>query len=292
MLVFRDKLLHAASLLEIRSRRNIASLLAGDYRSTFRGSGMQFKEFRTYEPGDDIRHMSWTVTARTGKPTVKVYEEERELNIVALVDASGSTAVGSTQRKIDMYAEITALLGLAAVRAGDPFSVVLFSDKVLAHLPAHRSTEHVRQAMSLVQNQPLAGEASDLRPALSYLRRALKPRSLILVVSDFLMPSFGLELRALATRHEVVLLHGFDVAEAGEGLSGVYRVWDPESGRFGLLDGGSRGARARLAEYQAKLVQELQDLGRNCGADYLPLRVEDDYLKSLVHFFHQRGARR
>ena len=118
---FREKLLQAVAQLEIRSRRSIASLLAGDYRSSFRGSGMQFKEFRHYEAGDDIRHMSWPVTARTGRATVKIYEEERELNVLVMVDVSGSTLFGDRhRRKIDMYAEVAALLGLAAVKSGIP----------------------------------------------------------------------------------------------------------------------------------------------------------------------------
>src|SRR3954470_22900685 len=113
---FTPALLQAIRELELRTRKGISSLLAGNYRSRYRGSGMQFKEFRPYEPGDDIRHMSWAVTARTGHPTVKIFEEERELNVVVLVDVSGSTEFGLVQkRKIDMYAEIAALVGLAAV---------------------------------------------------------------------------------------------------------------------------------------------------------------------------------
>lgn len=290
---FRDKLLQAVAQLEIRSRRNIASLLAGDYRSSFRGSGMQFKEFRHYEPGDDIRHMSWPVTARTGRATVKVYEEERELNVLALIDVSGSTQFGEIhQRKIDMYAEVAALLGLAAVKSGDPFAALLFSQKVNAYLPPRRTQDHVRSTMLKILEQPLAGAGSDLRPALSYVGRVVKQRSLILILSDFLLPPFEAELRSLTRRHEVVLLHGFDDAERGVGLSGIYPVWDPESGAYQILDGNSARVRRKLAEFQTGLVNRLQDLGRSCGADYLALSREDDYLKRLVSFFRRRGHRR
>ncbi len=289
---FRDKLLQAVAQLEIRSRRNIASLLVGDYRSSFRGSGMQFKEFRNYEPGDDIRHMSWQVTARTRKPTVKIYEEERELNVLVMVDVSGSTLFGRPhQRKIDMYGEVTALLGLAAVKSGDPFGSLLFSQKVDAYLPPRRTQDHVRTSMLRILQQPLAGARSDLRPALAFARKVLKVRSLVVILSDFLMPPFRAELQALARRHEVVLFHGFDDAERGN-LDGLYPVWDPESGEYLLLDGNSKRVKKRLAEYQTELVDGLQDMGRSCGADYLPLSVEDDYLRRVVSFFRGRGSRR
>lgn len=293
MQLFREKLLQAVSQLEIRSRRNIASLLSGDYRSTFRGSGMQFKEFRHYEPGDDIRHMSWPVTARTGKATLKIYEEERELNVLMLVDVSGSTLFGDSQRrKADMFAEIAALIGLAAVRSGDPVSMMLFSDDVKAYLPPRRTTDHVRICMLKLLEQDRVRARSDLRPALAFAQRVLKVRSLILVLSDFLVPPFDSDLAAVSKRHEVIMLHGFDDAERGGSLSGVYPVWDPETGEYLLLDGNSARTRRLLAEHQTGLVNSLQRLGRTCGADYLSLSVEDDYLKRLVSFFRRRSPRR
>lgn len=289
--MFPKSVLQAASQLEIRSRLHIASLLAGDYRSSFRGSGMQFKEFRPYEPGDDIRHINWQVTARTGKPTVKIYEEERELNVVAVVDASGSTAVGTSRPKFSMYAEITALLGLGAVRAGDPFGLALFSNRMLAHLPARRSAEHVRQAMESVNESARQGQRSDIRPVLGHLRRALKNRSLVVILSDFALPAFDVELRTLATRHEIVLLQGLDACEQGQRISGVYRTRDPETGAFGLLDAGSKPARAQLGAQQTELEERLKDLGRGTGADFLRVRTNEDYLGALVRFFHQRSRR-
>ncbi len=293
MIAFGKNVLQAVAQLEIRSRRNIASLLTGDYRSPFRGSGMQFKEFRQYEPGDDIRHMSWPVTARTGKPTVKIYEEERELNVVLLVDVSSSTLLGDNhRRKIDMYAEIAALIGLGAIKSGDPFATILFSDTVLHYLPPRRSQDHVRRAMLHILENPQGQAKSDLRPAIAYAKSVLKSRSLVLVLSDFMMPPFPAELLALTTRHEVILLHGFDDAEAGENIDGVYPVYDPESGEYFLLDGNSYRVCAGLAEFQAGLVRSLKELGRQCGADYVPLRTQDDYLKSLVTFFRRRHSRR
>ncbi len=293
MTPYRQNLLQAVAQLEIRSRKNLASLLAGDYRSTFRGSGMHFKEFRRYEPGDDIRHMSWTVTARTRHPTIKIYEEERELNVLLMADVSGSTLFGEAgRRKIDMYAEVTSLLGLAAIKSGDPFSTLLFSDQVNSYLPPRRTQDQVRIAMIRILEGSPERRRSDLRPALTYAQKVLKARSLILVLSDFLMPDFAKELASLSRRHEVILLHGYDDAERGTGLSGVYPIWDPETQEFLILDGSSRRTRRLLAEHQTSLTNSLQSLGRACGADYLPLSVEDDYLKRMVRFFRQRSGRR
>lgn len=253
---------------------------------------MQFKEFRPYEAGDDIRHMSWNVTARTGHPTVKIFEEERELNVVILVDVSGSTLFGQLdRRKIDMYAEIAGLVGLAAVNVGDPFGALLFSNTIGAYLPPRRNQDHVRMAMLRILEQPLSGAKSDLRPALAYIRRVLKTRSLIIIVSDFLLPPFQAELQAISQRHEVILLHGFDNAERGVGLDGLYPVWNPETGEYLVLDGGSKRTRGKLEESQNDLAKLLQNVGRSSGSDYLSLSVEEDYLKQLVTFFHRRSPR-
>lgn len=290
---FSEELLRAVEELELRSRRRIAALLAGDYHSTFRGSGMQFKEFRQYEPGDDIRHMSWNVTARTGHATVKVYEEERELDVILLVDVSGSSLFGSqSKKKIDMYAELTALIGLAAVRSGDNLGLLLFHHEPVLYLPPRRTRDHVRVSLTHLLSQPMRGETSDLRPALRYAQKVLRNRSLVMVISDFLVPGFADELRAISKRHELLLLHCSGDAERGAGVRGIYEVWDPESGEFLVLDANSKKTRERLAQAQLQLSQELEDACRQSKSDYLPLSVEDDYLKRLVEYFRRRGPAR
>jgi uncharacterized protein (DUF58 family) len=293
MALFRNTLLQAVSQVELRSRKHIASLLAGDYRSPFRGSGMQFKEFRQYEPGDDIRHMSWTTTARTGKPTVKVYEEERELNVLAIVDTSGSTLLGSAgRRKRDMFAEIMALLGLASIRSGDPFSLLLFADTVHTYLPPRRNQEHVRNAMLRILQASQASRTTDLTPALRYASKALKVRSLVFIVSDFLVPEFEKELRMVASRHEVVLLHGFDPSESGVGLDGFYPAQDPETGQYFSVDGNSKRTKQFLEANYLERRERLQSIARDTGSECLSLSAADDYLKQLVTFFRRRGIRR
>jgi len=287
---FTQDLLRAVAELEIRARRNVTALLAGNYRSAFRGSGMQFKEFRSYEPGDDIRHMSWAVTARTGKATIKTYEEERDLDVILMVDVSGSSLFGQTKkRKIDMYAELTALIGLAAIRSGDNFGLLLFSDEPKLFLPPRRGRTQVRLALDQLLKQPLTGAGSDLGPALHFIQNNLKHRSLVIVISDYLMPPFEREFHIAAKRHELLCLHCYDDAERGSAIDGVYEICDPETGEFLLLDANSATTRKALAEYQTQLQNTLEELCRRSKADLLSLSVEDDYLQRLVRHFKQRG---
>jgi uncharacterized protein (DUF58 family) len=290
---FSEELLRAVSQLELSARRRVAALLNGNYRSAFRGSGMQFKEFRHYEPGDDIRHMSWPVTARTGRATVKVFEEERELDVVLLIDVSGSSLFGiGKKRKIDMYADLAALIGLAGVRSGDNVGALFFNDKAGLYLPPARSRSQVLVTLTHLLNQPLRDQQSDLRPALLQAESVLRNRSLILVLSDFLVPEFEQELRLLSRRHEVILLHCFDDAERGMGLKGVFEVRDPETGEYWLLDGNSPSTRRQLAEFQVRLTHRLEDVSRKARADYVCLSSKDDYLQRLVQYFRGRGPAR
>lgn len=287
------KILAAVAQLEIRARRNLTALLAGNYRSAFRGSGMQFKEFRHYEPGDDIRHMSWAVTARTGRATVKIYDEERELNVMLLADVSGSSVFGSTgQRKIDMYGELMTLIGLAALKSGDNYGTVLFSDKAEGYLAPGKSRGQVLAGLTKLLTCEPEGKRSDIRAGLTFLQNVLKGRSLAIVVSDFLAPDFSRELISVSRKHEVVLIHCFDDAETGRGLSGVHEVCDPETGEYYLLDANSARTRDKLFHYQRDLRERLQEMCRQARADYLCLSVEDDYLQRLVHFFRRRGPAR
>lgn len=288
---FREALLRAADQLELSSLRRLSALLSGRYPSPFQGSGMQFKEFRPYQFGDDIRHMSWVVTARTGHPTLKTYEEERELNIILLVDISGSSLFGiSPTRKIEMYQELVALFGLASTKNNDNFGTLFFNEQPTQFLPPRKTRSHVLLALSQLSSQKLEGKKSDLRPALQYLARFVKTPSLIFIVSDFLTPPFTDELKALTKKHEAVLLHCFDDAEKGSILKGIYEAKDPETGQTYLLDGSSLNLKQDLLKEFTRLSIQLEQLARDTKSDYLPLSIQDDYLQRVVRHFKSRGA--
>lgn len=292
-MIWDERILAAVSQLTIRAKRNVATLMTGNYRSTFRGSGMQFKEFRRYEPGDDIRHMSWPVTARTGKPTIKTYEEERELNVVLMVDVSGSSLFGLGKRpKLEMYGDLMAVLGLAALESGDKLGTLFFSNQPEQFRPPRRGRELLSVVLSDLLSKARLGNQSDLRPALSYLREVLKQRSLIIVISDFLLPDFERELIPLAERNEVILLHCFDDAERGSLPDGVLEAWNPEGGGMQLIDATSETLRREMAEGHTQLINDLEAMSHRTRSDYFCLSKQDEYLKRLISFFRYRGPSR
>lgn len=292
-LLLNERLIALVREFDLRAKQKVNALLCGDYRSAFRGSGMQFKEFRAYEPGDDVRHIHWGVTARTGRATLKTYEEERELDVLLMVDGSGSSLLGiPDKKKIHMYAELTALLGLAALKTRDNVGLLLFDDQPGQYLPPKNSRNQLLRMLSNILAQPLAGHRSDLVPALQFAEQVLKRRSLVLVLSDFIVPSFKVQWQRISQKHEMILIHCFDDAERGARLKGVYEIWDPENRKFFLLDANSKAAREKLAQDHLLRQHALEEIARNTQSDYLTLSLEDDYLQRLVHFFRRRGPSR
>lgn len=292
MVISKDILI-AVNQLEIRARRNVAALLAGNYKSPFRGSGMSFKEFRPYEPGDDVRHISWQVTARTGHAALKLYEEERELNIILLVDVSGSSLFQmKSVRRIDMYADLVALLGLAAVKAGDNVGMLFFNEKPVSFLPPRRSKDHVLSGLSYLLAQELETKKSDLRSALKFIAATVKTRSLVILLSDFLVPDFREELCLAGSKHEVLLFQCFDDAERLQSIEGIFEVQDPETGELLLLDANSPKMRKSIKEHHLQFGAALATMARSARAEVLALNVNEDYAKQVVHFFRRRGPSR
>lgn len=286
---FRPELLHAIDLIEFHCRRKLPSSYIGNHESSFRGSGMQFKEFRPYEQGDDPRHISWATTAKTGKPILKLYEEEREINVFILVDISGSSLFGSgSRRKIDMYSEVVALLALGAIKFNHRVGVLFFDQKVQTFIPPTRKKEALLQSLNDLLKRDLSNQSSDLRPSLSFCNQVLTHRSLVFIVSDFLLPPFKNELLPLCSKHEVVLLQGYDDSERLISNRGISEICDPESGEFFLLDAESAFFRKSLISFYSNFTNQLEDTASACRADFLPLSVQDDYLQRLVHFFSAR----
>jgi len=286
---FRPELLHAVDSLRLSSRTKLSSSYIGTNESPHRGSGMQFKEFRQYEFGDDVRHISWTTTAKAGKPMLKLYEEEREINVLLLLDTSGSSLFGSKrQRKIDMYSEVLALLGLASLQSGFRFGSLFFDSEVRHFARPSRKKEELIASLNELLSLDLHKRTSDLRPALQYCFRALSHRTLIVVLSDFLLPPFREDLKVLALKHEITLLQGFDDSERMLSNRGVTEICDPETSDFYLLDFESPACRQAISKFYAGFTEQLEQISRECHADFLPVSVQDDYLQRLVYFFNKR----
>ena len=288
----QEAVLKAVAQLELNTRRKLSSLLPGDRRSILRGTGMQFSEFRPYEYGDDVRHISWSVTARTQRPTVKIYEEERELNIVLAVDTSGSSLTGSGARRQGQFAEITMALGLSALGAGDRVSLLGFASTPRWFLPARRSRPQFLAAVTRLLQENLLGNPSDLRHTLLYLKRRLKHPSLVVILSDFLVPPFGPELLTLTRRHDVLLVQGYEDSEKGVLPRFVMDASDPETKRSFLVDGLSPGTKNRLADIFFQHRENVAKTSLASGAGYVCLSRQDDYLRRLILFFKNRGHAR
>lgn len=285
----RPALLHTIDKIKLKPKKKLSALFVGDNESQKRGAGIQFSDFRPYEWGDDIRHISWTATAKTGKPIIKSYEEEKELNLCLVVDVSGSSLFGSShKRKLDMYSEVAAVLGMAAIKHGFRVSTILFDQEVKHFSPPSRKKEEFLRLIQELPDLNLFEQKSALKPALSLIDQSLRQKSLIIILSDFLMADFDRELLKVSQKHDVILMRGYDDAEQAITSRGVFEICDPETGSFFLFDTESEKSRFALHEFYSSFSEKLKQIAINCNADLLPLSVQDDYLQRLVVFFDHR----
>jgi uncharacterized protein (DUF58 family) len=278
--------------IQIVANRTVNDLFAGQYKSVFRGRGMEFDEVREYQPGDDVRSIDWNVTARAGTPFIKRFCEERELTVMFLVDTSASGAFGSGSRsKLDMVVEVAALLMFSALKNNDKVGLITFCDKVLDFFPPRKGKGNVLHLVrELVSVQPVA-RPTDLSAALEFLSRVQKRRAVAFLISDFLAPEARQALSLCNTRHDLVAVTVTDPREHVLPDVGFIALVDAETGRVVELD--TRHPRVRelfqsqTAARSASISAEL----RKVGVDELAIRTDEDYLKSLHRFFHMRERR-
>lgn len=276
--------------LEIRTRRVVDDLVGGAYRSRFKGRGIEFEEVREYAFGDDVRDVDWNVSARMGAPFVKKYVEERELQVVLAADVSASGLFGSgAKTKLRTQTEIAALLALSAVRNRDKVGMLTFSERVEKRLPVRGGRAHVlRMLRELVATEPL-GRGTNLAEVLTQLRRALKRRSVIFVISDFLDASEGRAdaLGMLARRHDVVLVRTEDPAELAPPFAGTWNLADAETSARGVIRGNAR-ARKLWAETAARERDAFAREAARAGAGLISVRCGEDLVHPFVKFFRER----
>jgi len=278
--------------LEIRTRRLVEESLAGSYHSVFKGRGMEFSEVREYVPGDDVRTIDWNVSARMGHPFVKKFAEERELTVVLVVDASGSERFGSgPSTKMQVSAEISALLAFSAIRNNDRVGLLLFTDRVELFLPPRKGREHGLRVLREVLAIRPRGSGTRIARALEFLQRVVTKRAVIFLVSDFQDEGFERPLRVAARKHDLVALSVADPREARLPDVGLIGVVDPETGERGLIDSGSARVRLAYAEAAQRRLAELRGTFRRCGVDLLELSTGDSYEMPLTRFFRERARR-
>jgi uncharacterized protein (DUF58 family) len=287
--------------IELRTEKLVSSLAAGRYRSAFRGQGMEFDEVREYASGDDVRAIDWNVTARAGKPYIKVFREERELSVLLLVDVSGSMRFGaipglSPRAKLALAAEAAAVVGVTALRNGDRLGLVLFSDRTETHLPARRGRGHALRVVREVLAPAGGTRPTRIDHALDELGRVAKRRTVCFLVSDFLgdpadRPALKTALARAARRHDVV---GLRISDPGEAAlpsgSAPLVLADPEGASVGVFAGGT-AARQRYAVAWKEARSATDTIFRAAGCDLVDLSTTESAVTALERFFRQRRRR-
>jgi uncharacterized protein (DUF58 family) len=280
--------------IEIRTRHLVTDMLAGQYHSAFKGSGMEFEEVREYQPGDDIRSIDWNVTARTGHPFIKTFREERELTVMLVVDMSASLQFGSGDRlKQEVVAEIAALLALAAIRNQDNVALLLHTDQVERYIPAGKGSRHVLRVVREILSFEPESKGTDLKPALTFLSRVLHRKSVVFLIGDGQLPEGNIDaIKLTSRRHDVVSFRLNDPGEsAWEGV-GLLDWINPETGERVCVDTSSSKVRKALKEKQ-NLWAEMQDQElRRGNIDEISLSTDEPYERALARFFRIRSQRR
>ncbi len=278
--------------VEVRTRRLVDSRFAGEYRSLFKGQGMEFAEVREYQMGDEVRSIDWNVSARMGRPFVKRYVEERELTIMLALDMSGSSRFGTRARfKHELAIELAGVLSLAAVRNNDRVGLMLFSDRVEHALPARKGRKHaLRLIRDLLTVQP-AGRGTDFEVMVERLMRLLPHRSVVFLASDFLSPTVEKPLARLAQRHDVIAVTLEDPAERVLPDIGAARLEDPETGEVLEIDTSHPLVRKAFAARIAKEDEDRRKLFGRLGLDEIVVHTEHGYVDALLAFFRARARR-
>lgn len=275
--------------VEIKTRGLSRHLFTGGYHSAFKGRGMSFSEVRQYQFGDDVRNIDWNVTARTGEPHIKIFEEERELTVMLLVDVSRSAFFGSAKpTKREFLTELCAVLAFSALENNDKVGLLFFSDRPELFLAPQKGRQHALRIIRELLNFEPSGQKTDLARALQFTRNVLKKRSVCFLLSDFLANDYGKALRVLSRRHDCVGLHCWDARERSLPDLGLLNVADAETGQSSWVDTTDPDWRRR---YTARFLENLAAARYNfqqAGADFLSLPTHEPYIQPLLHFFEQR----
>ncbi|ASD63037.1 DUF58 domain-containing protein [Bdellovibrio bacteriovorus] len=283
------EVLKKVKLLEINTRKLVNNLFAGEYHTAFKGQGMTFADFREYVPGDDVRSISWPLTARTGKPYIKTFEEERELTLILAVDVSGSSDFGTGPYfKGEVMTHMAALLAFSAVKNNDQIGLLLFSDQVEHFVPPKKGRGHVHRLLRDLFYYKPKSHRTKLSAGFSYLQGILKKRATVFVFSDFMDQGFEQSLRLLGRKHDVVACVVNDAAEYSLPSMGVIEVQDAETGEIVTVDTSSQSFRAQYEEAVAKRKDARDRLLRLAQVERVDVKSSEDYVNPLVAFFKKR----
>ncbi|MDA3867039.1 MAG: DUF58 domain-containing protein [Salinivirgaceae bacterium] len=288
------ELLKKVRKIEIKTRGLSRNIFAGEYHSAFKGRGMAFSEVREYQFGDDNRNIDWNVTARYNKPFVKIFEEEREMTVMLVIDVSGSRNFGTFDKyKKNVITEIAAVLAFSAIQNNDKIGVIFFSGKIEKFIPPKKGKSHIlRIIRELIDFEPENRE-TDIKGTLEYLTNAIKKRCTAFVISDFIDDNKELKraLNIANNKHDIVGLRIFDDREASLPPIGMIKMKDAETGKYMWVDSSSSKVRGAYAHWWRELSSELDGAFTKSGVDYVNINTREDYVKSIMTLFKRRGSK-
>jgi len=284
------ELLKKVRKIEIKTRRLSDHIFGGEYHSTFKGRGMTFSEVRQYQFGDDVRNIDWNVTARYNEPFIKVFEEERELTMMLMVDISGSELFGtSNQFKNEIVTEISATLAFSALKNNDKVGIILFSDQVELFIPPKKGKTHaLRIIRELLEFKPKSNK-TDIAQALKFLSSVMKKKAIVFVLSDFIDDGYEKTLKITGSKHDLTGIRVFDEREESIPNLGMIQVEDAETGKLQLVNTQSKKVRNAYAEFHRERVTYFKESFTKSGCGTLDCRVDESYVKKLLGYFKRRG---
>ena len=288
------ELLKKVRKIEIKTRGLSRNIFAGEYHSAFKGRGMAFSEVREYQFGDDVRSIDWNVTARYNKPYIKIFEEERELTVMLLVDVSGSRDFGSFEKfKKNVITEIAAILSFSAIQNNDKIGVIFFSENIEKFIPPQKGKSHILRIIRELVDFVPENKGTNITEALRYMTNAIKKRCTCFILSDFIQndQEFDKALTIANSKHDLVALRIYDERETALPSVGLIKLKDAETGKYTWVDTSSKKVRATYGEWWRESSNKLDRALKKSGVDYVSINTREDYVRSLMTLFKKRGVK-
>ena len=283
-------LLKKVRKIEIKTRKLSSNIFGGEYHSAFKGRGMTFSEVRNYQFGDDVRTIDWNVTARYNEPFVKIFEEERELTLMLMVDVSNSALFGTNNAlKKNIITEISATLAFSALQNNDKVGLILFSDQVEFYIPPSKGKTHVlRIIRELIEFKPLS-KKTDIKVALEFLTRILNKKSITFILSDFISSDYEKSLKIISKKHDLTGIKVYDKFEEAIPNLGLVQMFDQETEEIKMIDTSSKSLRDNYEREMSLNFKKFNDLFTKNGAGTISCRTDESYIKKLLNYFKNRG---
>lgn len=286
------ELLKQVRQIEIRTKGLVNQVFSGEYHSVFKGRGMEFSEVREYQFGDDIRNIDWNVTARFGHPFIKVFEEERELTVILMVDLSGSLMFGSVSKtKQRIAAELSAILAFSAMKNNDKVGLILFTDKIEKFVPPRKGRKHVLRIIREVLSFEPEGKTTNIKTALEYMNNTIKKKSIAFLISDFMDNGFEKILKIVGRKHDLIGIVLDDRREKEIPALGLIKFVDAETGQERWIDTASQSVRQRINMNRLEREKKRKSLFISSGLDSIEISTGSNYIQPLVQFFKRREKR-